>query len=56
MNDQDKKNLALAVKQFGTADRQYRFFFTASGAVITVSWIDGDDIAQVWGNGSIKKF
>ena len=56
MNDQDKKNLDLAVKQFGTADRQYSFFFSASGAVITVSWFGGDDIAHVWGNGLIKKF
>jgi hypothetical protein len=56
MNEQDKKNLDLAVKQFGTADRQYRFFFSASGAVITVSCFGGDDIAQIWGDGLIKKF
>ena len=53
MNDQDKKNLDLAVKQFGTADRQYRFFFSATGAVITVSIVI--DIGQVWGDGLIKK-
>jgi hypothetical protein len=56
MNAQDKINLDFAIGQFGTADRQYSFFFSASGAVITISWFGGDDIAQVWGDRQIKRF
>jgi len=56
MNEQDMQNLELAIRQFGTADRQYSFFFSASGMVITVSVYGGEDIAQVWGNGEIKKY
>jgi hypothetical protein len=56
MSDQDKENLELAVRQFGKQDRSYRFFFSASGMVITVAVFGGELIAQVFGNGEIKKY
>lgn len=55
MSDQDKDNLALAVRLYGVSDREYRFVFTGSGMVITVSWYGGKDIAQVWGKGEITR-
>jgi hypothetical protein len=55
MSDQDKQNLELAVRLFGMSDRKYRFVFTGSGMVITVSWYQGNDIAQVCGKGEITR-
>ena len=55
MSEQDKKNLDFAITQFGTADREYSFFFSGSGIVITVK--DGPSlIAQVWGDCQKKVF
>jgi hypothetical protein len=56
MDEQDKQNLELAIRQFGRQDRSYRFFFSASGMVITVAVFGGDLIAQVFGKGEIKRF
>jgi hypothetical protein len=56
MSEQDKQNLELAIRQFGKQDRSYRFYFSASGIVITVAVYGGDLIAQVFGKGEVKRF